>query len=395
MIRGELERPGDKVPRAIPEFLDVNQKQKIPANTSGRLALAEAIVAADNPLTSRVIANRVWGWTIGQGLVTTVDNFGNSGEQPSHPELLDYLADSLVHSGWSIKSLVKQIVLSRTYGLSSDANRLTNGSARQADAENRLIWRANLKPISAEAIRDAMLAASGMLDNTRPTGSLVASSGDGVIGARRPGGLQEAQVTSADGNFRSVYLPQPRLVLPDVLQLFDAADNSMVTGIRETTIVPSQSLYWLNSLRVQQLSEGVARRVLGLPPATDTTPAVESTGDPRRPVFDRLTGRPNRMAVGETIRMETIRRGISGGAIGRGPVEPQASSDVAVTDEKMIRGRTTQLVILTLSRQPYESELYAVTEYVKQRADDGDSDLAIWTSISKSFFSSGDFRLLK
>ncbi len=395
LIRGELERPGDKVPRAIPEFLDVDQKQKISANTSGRLGLAEAIAADDNPLTSRVIANRVWGWTIGKGLVTTVDNFGNSGEQPSHPELLDYLADSLVHSGWSIKSLVKQIVLSRTYGLSSDGDRDANESARQADAENRLIWRANMKPISAEAIRDAMLVASGTLDNTRPMGSLVASSGDGLIGVRRPGGLQETQVTSANGNFRSIYLPQPRLVLPDVLQLFDAADNSMVTGTRETTIVPSQSLYWLNSLRVQQLSQSVARRVLGLPPATDTTPAVENSDDPRRAAFERFAGQLNGMAVGERVRMEAIRRRMSGAAMGRGPAEPQVPSDVAVTDEKMIRGRTTQLVILVLSRKPYESELYAVAEYVKQQANDGEGDLAIWTSISKSFFSSGDFRFLK
>jgi len=305
------------------------------------------------------------------------------------------LANSLVHSGWSIKSLVKQIVLSRTYALSSDAENRSNEAARQTDAENRLIWRANLKPISAEAIRDAMLVASGMLENTRPTGSLVASSGDGVIGARRPGGLQESQVTSADGNFRSIYLPQPRLVLPDVLQLFDAADNSMVTGTRETTIVPSQSLYWLNSLRVQQLSESVARRVLGLPPATETLPAAENASDPRLAAFERFAGRPNAMAIGEMIRMETIRRRMNGDAMGRGSVEPEVPSDVAVTDEKIVRGRTTQLVILTLSREPYESELYAVAEYVKRQASDGEGDLAIWTSISKSFFSSGDFRFLK
>jgi len=104
-----------------------------------------------------------------------------------------------------------------------------------------------------------------------------------------------------------------------VLQLFDAADNSMVTGTRETTIVPSQSLYWLNSLRVQQLSESVARRVLGLPPANDTTPAIESTDDPRRPVIDRLTGRRNEMGAGERLRLEMIRRRMN---------------DVAVTDEK-------------------------------------------------------------
>jgi len=395
LIRGELERPGDQVPRGIPEFLDVGRKRKISSNTSGRLELAEAMVADGNALTSRVIANRIWAWTIGKGLVTTVDNFGNSGEQPSHPELLDFLADSMVHSGWSVKAFVKQVVLSRTYGLSSEAKPGANESARQVDTENRLLWRANHKPISAEAMRDAMLAASGMLDNTRPTGSLVSSSGDGVIGGRRPGGLQENQLTSADGNFRSIYLPQPRLVLPDVLQLFDVADNSMVTGTRETTIVPSQSLYWLNSARVQQLSESVARRVLGLPPATDTTPAFENTNDPRRPVFDRLTGRRNELGVGERLRLEAIRRRLRDDPMRRGPAAPQSSIDVGVTDEKITHGRTTQLVTLTLARQPYESELDAVYEYVKQRSGDGDGDLAIWTSISKSFFSSGDFRFLR
>lgn len=400
LIRGELERPGDKVPRSIPEILDVNQTYKISPRTSGRLELAEAIVAADNPLTSRVIANRVWAWTIGKGLVTTVDNFGNSGEQPSHPELLDYLADSLVHSGWSIKSLVKQIVLSRTYGLSSNASNHPSDSARQADAENRMLWRGNLKPISAEAMRDAMLAASGVLDSTRPVGSMVSESGDGVIGGRRQGGLQESQIAAADGNFRSIYLPQPRLILPDVMQLFDAADNSMVTGTRETTIVPSQALYWLNSLRVQQLSESVARRILGLPPSPDTTPAVESADDPRREAFERFAGRRPGMGVGEMIRLETIRRRMSEGGRGQasggqGSVVSPSLNEDAVTDEKIVRGRTTQLVILILAREPYESEIYAVKEYVNQRAADGDNDLAIWTSISKSFFSSGDFRFLK
>jgi hypothetical protein len=217
-----------------------------------------------------------------------------------------------------------------------------------------------------------MLATSGVLDTRRPIGSLVSQSGDGVIGGRRFGGLQESQIAGAEGNYRSIYLPQPRQVLPDVLELFDMADNSLVSGTRESTIVPSQSLYWLNSPRVHQLSERVARLIIGLPHTPDWQ-ATESQGNgnagPLRALMrNRFAGRP---------------------MVPREPVPP------AVTDETSIRARTKQTTILILSREPLPSESAAVVEFVNDRARQGDDDLEIWTAVSKTFFSSGDFRFLK
>jgi len=408
LIRGELERPGDRVPRVIPAFQAGGPTQPVSSGTSGRLELAEAIASPDNPMTSRVIANRVWAWTIGKGLVSSVDNFGNSGELPSHPELLDHLADSLIQNDWSIKSLVKQIVISRTYALSSDSSISTAEQSRQADADNRLIWRANLKPMTAEALRDGMLAASGMLDTQRPIGSLVSQSGDGVIGGRRFVGLQESQIAAAEGNYRSIYLPQPRQILPDVLELFDMADNSLVSGMRESTIVPSQSLYWLNSPRVHQLADGVARQIIGLPQATESQGNVsQGNGNtrPMRPLMsDQFAGRANDMGgslgefqdrnrplASERFRAEMMRRR----AVAASAMVPREPIPPIITDETTIRARTKQMTILILSRDSLQSESDAVVEFVNDRARQGDDDLKVWTAVSKSFFSSGDFRFLK
>src|SRR5690606_4771559 len=130
---------------------------------SGRLELAEWITQADNPLTARVYANRVWHWLFGHGIVRTVDNFGTTGEEPSHPELLDFLASRLIEEGWSTKRLVRRIVLSRTYRQSVAAE----PPLLEADPENRLFGRAERRRLDAECIRDAILAISGTLTQER------------------------------------------------------------------------------------------------------------------------------------------------------------------------------------------------------------------------------------
>ncbi|TVQ03258.1 MAG: DUF1549 domain-containing protein [Planctomycetaceae bacterium] len=398
LIRGELERPGESIPRGLPEFLTSNSAvQAVPRNSSGRLELADWVASDTNPLTARVITNRVWGWLIGKGLVESVDNFGTTGHLPSHPELLDHLADDLVQQGWSIKSLVRRIVLTEVYSLSSDID----PEKQRVDADNRLVWRANLKSLEAECLRDAMLAAAEELDTTRPEGSLISHTGDAVIGGNRLVGLAEDRIVTADGNFRSVYLPQPRQVLPDVLNLFDVADNSVVTGTRETTLVPSQALYWLNAPRVEELASATARRVLGEAAGNDDSdrsddrrferfsrnefrgrPGVQPN-DPRRnqAMRERFRGGPNRFGPGRSEQ----------GRFGPGRVVPRAATTELDQVESWLHDASVRL----LARPPHAAELSATHDFVLARSEAGDTDLTIWTSICKSLISSGDFRFLR
>lgn len=257
LVRGEISRPGDPVPRRFPRVFELASVPQIPEGRSGRLELARWLTAADHPLTSRVMVNRIWHHLMGAGLVATEDNFGTTGDLPSHPELLDHLAVEFVESGWSIKQMVRNIVLSRAYRQASTFRQ----EAFLADPDNRLLWRMPKRRLDAEAIRDAMLAVSGELDLSPAEGSLVAK----VIGDRPISliGLDKRVPKDLDGSLRrSVYLPVIRDRLPDALEIFDFAEPSLVTGDRETTNVPTQALYLMNSLFVLDRSRGFAERLL-------------------------------------------------------------------------------------------------------------------------------------
>jgi hypothetical protein len=186
-----------------------------------------------------------------------VDNFGVTGEAPSHPELLDSLAVRFMAEGWSLKKLVREIVLSSTYRQAATYRE----DAFKVDPDNRLLWRMAPRRLEAEAIRDAMLAASGELNLERPVGSLVGREiGDRPISLI---GLDSRLPADLDGSvYRSVYLPVLRDRLPDVLDLFDFAEPSLVTGDRETTNVPVQALYLMNSPFVQARSKALAARLV-------------------------------------------------------------------------------------------------------------------------------------
>ncbi len=252
--RGEVARPGDPIPRAFPEVIDLPTEPP-PEDRSGRLQLARWLTHPDHPLTARVMANRVWRHLVGAGIVRTVDNFGQTGERPSHPELLDHLALRFVKSGWSIKSLVREIVLSRTYSQGSSYDE----TAFQADPDNRLLWRANKRRLDAEAIRDAMLAVAGKLDRGRRRGSLIATVGYKPVAILA---FDKRVPADLDGSpHRSVYLPVVRDRLPDALELFDFAEPSLVTGSRETTNVPLQALYLMNSPFVRERAVELAARL--------------------------------------------------------------------------------------------------------------------------------------
>lgn len=256
--RGEITSPGERVPRAVPTFLSSVSGSKIPASASGRLQLADWLVDARNPLTRRVIVNRIWHWLFGRGLVASVDNFGTTGDQPSHPELLDYLAQQFAADGWSIKKMVRRIVLSRTYQLAATFDE----KKFAADPDNALLWRHTPRRLDAEAIRDGILYAAGTLKLTPPVGSLIAEFGDGPIGGPRVLVISEERLTRAESPFRSVYLPSARNVGHEFLELFDLPDAAAPEGARPTTNVPSQALFFLNSDFITQQATHLARKLV-------------------------------------------------------------------------------------------------------------------------------------
>ena len=254
--RGEPDKPGEKVPRGFVSALSTGAAPVIPAKTSGRRELAEWIVAPENPLTARVLANRVWHWLFGRGIVESVDNFGTSGQPPTNAALLDHLALGLRDGGWSVKKLIREIVLSRTYQLGSAFDE----KSFAADPENTLAWRMSKRRLDAECIRDAILATSQQLQLQPPVGSPVALAGDGPVSRPRRGGSDVA--INAATNVRSVYLPIIRNLLPEALDAFDFAEPSLVTGARETTNVPSQALFLLNSEFVATQARLLGQRVV-------------------------------------------------------------------------------------------------------------------------------------
>jgi len=235
--RGERTQPGEVVQRGIPSFLGASTETAVPRTSSGRLQVADWLVAKDNPLTARVFVNRVWHYLFGRGLVASCDNFGVTGVRPDHPELLDYLAIRFMEGGWNIKSLIRDIMRTKTYQLDS-----TPGiKAAQVDPENIQLSHQRVRRMDAEAIRDNILAVSGDLDLRVPDGSPMVKV-DGQF-ARRPAFDPQTMTMP----YRSVYLPIVRDTLPDALAVFDMAEPSLVTGVREETTIPSQALYLLNA----------------------------------------------------------------------------------------------------------------------------------------------------
>lgn len=258
--RGEVDQPGEAVPRGLVEVLCGPDEPRSIAAGSGRLDLAFWIASRDNPLTARVMANRVWLKLMGEGLVATPDNFGIMGLEPSHPELLDHLAVAFMGDGWSVKQLIRRIVLSRGYQLAA----VHDAANFAVDPDNRLRWRMDQRRLDAEEIRDAMLAVSGRLDLTPTPGSPVARLREGQ---REMLQLLEQARTAAE-DCRSIYLPIIRDQVAEPLAVFDFPDASLVSGRREESNVPSQALFLLNDDEVVSLARSFADRVARLPGKT-------------------------------------------------------------------------------------------------------------------------------
>ncbi len=236
LVRGNPGNRGVAVPR---QFLEVLDPQRKPfTQGSGRLELAQAIASPNNPLTARVMVNRIWMHLFGAGLVRTPGDFGTRGEPPTHPELLDWLAHEFVASGWSVKAMQRQLVLSATYRQSS----ADNSAALAVDPENTLLWRMNRKRLELEPLRDAMLAASGQLNR--------GFGGPGVDITRAPYPTR-----------RTVYAFIERQNLPGMFRVFDLASPDVSTPKRHTTTVPQQSLYLMNNPFVQEQAQALIRRL--------------------------------------------------------------------------------------------------------------------------------------
>jgi len=251
-VRGSHMTLGASVPRGIPEVLANTRSLVIGDSESGRLELARWLVAAENPLTPRVMANRLWRWHFGRGLVGSTDNFGMLGDEPSHPELLDWLAAQLIRDDWSLKTMHRRIVLSSTYKMSSDID----AEKVAIDPDNQFYWRSDIRRLQAESIRDAVLAASGQIDHSMGGSMMNVGNREFVFNHT------SKDNTSYETARRSVYLPVIRNNLYDAFSLFDYTTADVTNGDRQTSTVAPQALFMLNSDLLLQSSQSLAQRLV-------------------------------------------------------------------------------------------------------------------------------------
>jgi hypothetical protein len=272
-IRGIEKQRGETVPRGFLRVALGDTQPELPAHQSGRLELADWIVSDSNPLTARVMVNRVWTWLFGNGLVRTVDNFGTTGEAPTHPELLDHLAARFTAEGWSLKKLVRAMVLSRTWQLAAQA-------PSAGDPDNRLLTHANRRRLSAEQIRDSLLLAAGRLD-LRVGGLNIDGAGD--IDANNFSAQNiEYNYVYKDVR-RSFYTPAFRNKRLELFEVFDFGNINQPVGQRATSTVAPQALFFLNSPFVSEQAEAASALTLS---------SAEGTEARLRTACIRLLGRP-------------------------------------------------------------------------------------------------------
>jgi hypothetical protein len=251
-IRGEIDQLGPVVRRNVPAFLGGEKALPIPEKSSGRLQLAQWLTRPDNPLTARVLVNRVWQHHFGKGIVATPSNFGTRGELPTHPELLDWLTTQFMERGWSIKALHRLILMSKTYQLSSSYD----ASNASRDPGNQWYWRYDRRRLDAEAIRDALLAVSGNLDRRRAGPHPFPPMSQWPWTQHNP--FKDVYAS----HLRSVYLMTQRFQRHPFLGLFDGPDANTSAEQRTSSTVPQQALFLMNNPFLLEQAEGFARRLL-------------------------------------------------------------------------------------------------------------------------------------
>lgn len=367
-IRGETEKQGAVVPRGFPSAFTVPGTKPVEPSQSGRLQLAEWLTHPNNALTSRVAVNRIWHHLFGRGIVPTVDNFGINGDHPSHPELLDHLANQFIADGWSVKKLVRLIVLSRSYQLSSE----TIQTHWHQDPDNVLIWHHATRRLDAEQFRDAVLAASGALDSVRPQGAYTRKLK--MIELRDNGpearSIREAADTS---RHRSVYLPLLRGVTPRAIEVFDPVDQTLVTGSRDITTVPAQALFLLNSGFIRSQALTTAQVVL--------VDATASDAERIRTLYLRILGRAP--TVIETTRSRTF--------LAEYAAAYREIRDVPQTASLPRTETVTQPAVPIVDPDQIDQTGVAESEVAIRISD---PRTAAWSALSQSLFGTAEFRYL-
>ena len=249
-IRGNVHTPGAIAPRGFIQAVKVENPPKIPNNQSGRKEFAQWLGDSTNSLTHRVYVNRIWHWLFGSGLVRTTDNFGTTGETPSHPELLDFLTTEFIRNNYSTKKMIRLMVTSKTYRQSSE------NSSADIDTDNRLFGKMNRKRLEAEVIRDSMLSVSNRLDLTNG-------------GANMPANLSTEYGYKFTDTRRSIYTPVFRNTLPELFEVFDFPDPNLVIGKRNVSTIAPQALYLMNNPFVIAESQAAAKELLQIPDFND------------------------------------------------------------------------------------------------------------------------------
>jgi hypothetical protein len=267
--RGSYRSLGPETPRQFLQIVAGSDQPAIGSSGSGRLELARWIASPTHPLTARVMANRIWQHHFGRGIVASSGNFGRLGSAPTHPELLDWLAQRFIESGWSVKAMHRLIMLSSTYQQAF----ADNSAAFALDPENTLLWRMPRQRLSAEEVRDSLLAIAGQLDLTIGGGLL--TEGYTPVDAGRE--LYTIDISGKETYppfeqpRRSVYLPVIRNSRPEALRLFDVANEHESSSVRGETTVSPQALFLLNSPFVRRMANFLATRAL-LAGASEATP---------------------------------------------------------------------------------------------------------------------------
>ncbi len=360
LIRGELDNPAETVPRGVPPIADLRDPILIQEG-SGRLELANWIASEGNPLTARVMSNRIWLHLFGSGIVSTTENFGLEGAPPSHPALLDHLATRFVAHGWSVKNLVREIVHSSAYRMATDEH----PAGMRTDPDNTRYWRMSPYRLEGEAIRDAILFAAGTIELGAPGGSKVSWLPGRVPG---DGYLVEAMLSS---DARSIYLPQMRTLSAVILETFDGPESSFVTGDREETNVPSQALLMLNSDWVTRQADEMASMLLSL-----------DVDDRRRQeiAFLRTLGRPP-----TSLERSAIRRFFAdlGALLEDGEaIEDQRGQQ---TRDRVRRRNQRRRGLAEAPETPLERHGGSARDQAR---------LVAWSALCQSIFASAEFRYL-
>jgi len=368
-FRGDLSKPKEFVPRGFLRILELKDTPELPEDSSGRLQYAQWITHPDNPLTARVAVNRAWQQLFGVGIVATSDNFGHLGVAPTHQELLDYLAIRFAtEQKWSVKQLVRSLVLTRAYQLSSEVDK----KASEADPENALVWHASPRRLKAESIRDSILVASGRLDPEPLEGAITADFGDGYYGVN----IWPTDFPT-DFRKRSVYLPVPRDVVPEELSLFDFPNPNLVISRREDTTSPNQALYLLNNPFVQSESVHFARRLLS---------AQDSDEKRIRKAYQTTLLREPTSAEIRRAR-QFIREQVN---------EYQGSDDLTSLSNAEEEGTLTlEIASAAVRANGAPSEVVKRTSKLAAVEKPRDQQEAAWSLFSQALFASAEFRYLR